>query len=357
MIWQQLLGHHDQVALLRGSIARGRLGQAYLLAGPPGIGKKRFALLLAQSLLCDHCSDSDLDACGVCSACSQVQAGSHPDLIVAELPEGKRALPLELFLGSPERRGKEGLCYELSLRPMSASRKVAIIDDADTLNQESGNALLKTLEEPPPHSLMLLVASSPDVVLPTIRSRCQVLRFHPLAEAEVETLLLREQITDDAEAAKEAALLSDGSLQTAAQLLDPELRHLRQTLYNLLATQPLPAARLARQMVDSLQELGTEAAVQRLHAGWLIRFCLEFYRRALLCLSTGPEAAEGFPQVLAFCRGLSSANPDHSEYVGDLLERVMQAEQQINRNATVALCLESLFEDLEQRGRRQASRA
>src|SRR5579872_3481901 len=160
MSWETLLGHTREIEKLRHSAASGRLAHAYAFTGPAGIGKKRFALELARCLLCDNHTDAELEACGTCASCQQVAAGTHPDLLAVSLPEGKSELPIRLFIGEKEMRGKEGLCHDLSLKPMSARRRVALIDDAEWMSDEAANPLLKTLEEPPPHSVLILIATS-----------------------------------------------------------------------------------------------------------------------------------------------------------------------------------------------------
>ncbi|MEZ6064931.1 MAG: ATP-binding protein [Planctomycetaceae bacterium] len=150
MSWDDIRGHDTQLAMFRRAIARGRVAHAYLFLGPPGVGKRLIAHRIAQCLFCQTHADSELRACGICSACKQVKSGTHSDLMSIGLPPGKRELPISLLLGEPDRRGREGLLHDLSLRPMSADRRIAIIDDADRMNDESANALLKTLEEPPP---------------------------------------------------------------------------------------------------------------------------------------------------------------------------------------------------------------
>jgi len=245
MAWTTLLGHTREITRLRQSAAGDRLAHAYAFVGPSGIGKRRFAFELAQCLLCDRRRDADLDACGECSSCLQVTARTHPDLLTVELPEGKSELPLKLFIGEKETRGKEGLCHDLSLKPMSSRRRVAIIDAAESMHEEASNALLKTLEEPPPNSILILISAGVDHLLPTILSRCQMLSFQPLAPAEVSQLLIREGLATDPGEAAQVARLCDGSLETARQLLNPELRALRDELHKLLAANPFRSVQIA----------------------------------------------------------------------------------------------------------------
>ena len=112
MIWESLKGHRRTVDLFRRAMRRQRGAHAYLLIGPEGVGKRRFATGLAQCLFCERTSDAELEACGECAACRQVQAGTHPDLLAVSCPEGKRELPISLMIGDRDKRGKEGLCHE-----------------------------------------------------------------------------------------------------------------------------------------------------------------------------------------------------------------------------------------------------
>jgi DNA polymerase III subunit delta' len=352
MPWHELLGHADAIEQLRGAAARGRLAHTLLFTGPAGIGKKRFALLFAECLFCDRHSEEELLACGECSGCKQVRARSHPDLIVVERKTGKSSLLIEQFVGDSEHRGQEGLCHELALRAMSGRRKIAIIDEAELLGIESANALLKTLEEPPERSIIILLAVSPDLLLPTIRSRCQVVRFAPLSDDQVRELLTREELCDNPQDAAEIAGLCEGSLETARQLLDPQLRAQRGTLYNLLAARPFNSVQTTHGVLEGVQQAGTESFEQRQYAGWIIRFCSEFYRRALYALSSGNGAACVIPQVQQFAAHLNPDEPSDIDRVTDLLDRCLEADRQIDMNASIPLCLESLFDDL---GRLQRS--
>ena len=189
------------------------------------------ARTLAMSLLCERFPEKALDACGECASCRMMQAGTHPDFLSVACPEGKSELPIELLVGSLDNRGKEGLCHDLSLRPMTGRRRVAVIDDADRMSNESANALLKTLEEPPGYAIIVLIAADSSKIIPTIRSRCQAVRFRPLETSHIARLVSDLGWAEDPEEAQAAAALSGGSLAVAQQLLNPELRSLRAALF------------------------------------------------------------------------------------------------------------------------------
>ena len=346
MIWDSIRGHGERVEWFRRTLRRGRLSHAYVFAGPDGIGKRLFARTLAQCLFCQRHTNAELLACGECSACKQVLAGSHPDLHEVGRLKGKSELTIEVFLGPIENRLREGLCYDLSRLPMNADRKIAIIDDASAMNTESANAFLKTLEEPQPHALIVLIADNLEALLPTIRSRCQTVRFDPLPSRDVAELLVQldlERIPDPVEAAA-LAELSGGSLAVATQLLDPGLRELRDALYQQLAGE-FDSVVLAEKLNSGIEAIGGDATKQRGNARWLIRFGLEFFRTAALHLSDQPEGTV-IPAAMSFARRFDARSPEDFEFVMSLFERMAETEHHIESNVSVPRCVEILCEDL-----------
>lgn len=337
-LWEQLQGHAEQRELFRRSLQRDRLSHAYVLSGPAGIGKRQFARLLAKSLFCRERTPEQLDACGTCRACRGFEAGTWPDFIEITRPEGKSQIPIDLLIGSAEKRGREGLCYELSMAPQTSLRRIAIIDDAQYLNAEGANALLKTLEEPPANALIILIVNNPDALLPTIRSRCQVVRFFPLAEYQLADILEREGLAESAAAAAEIAGMSEGSLATARQLLNPELRKLKdaiqEQMQRLEKLQPLV---LARQLAEELDRISSGGEEQRQNAQWLLRFVADFLRLRMHLLAQG-DFSDPLTQRFGVRCGMDLLAP--------LLARLVRASHQIEGNSPVRLVLEALFDDL-----------
>jgi DNA polymerase-3 subunit delta' len=177
MRFADVVGHARPIALLRRALATDRLAHALLFAGPEGIGKRLVADALAAAVVCET---KGTDVCGACPGCRQLAAGTHPDVLVVSLPQGKREVPIERV---------RDLNQFLRLQPLRAARKAAIIDDAHLLSLAAQNALLKGLEEPPLGALMILIAHNADALLPTVRSRCQRLLFAPLSSEEVDQVL------------------------------------------------------------------------------------------------------------------------------------------------------------------------
>ncbi|MEX0820084.1 MAG: DNA polymerase III subunit, partial [Pirellulaceae bacterium] len=278
MSWQGIEGHDDNVERFRRILACGRLASTFLFVGPPGIGKRTFAMKLAQSLLCEVAADAELNPCGKCPACQQVAAGTHPDLDLISKPADKSFIPVEFFIGDRDHRMQDGLCHNISLKPYLGGRKIAIIDDADYLNQEGANCLLKTLEEPPPKSVIILIGSSEQSQLPTIRSRCQIVRFRRLGQEVVASLLLSLGGVETDVEARRVAALSEGSLWRAKQFCDPQLSDFRGEFLAKLSQLPDQAVSLAADIGLFVDAAGKDAPVRRERLKLVIMIAVDYYR-------------------------------------------------------------------------------
>ena len=201
MPFRDITGHRRLVGLLARSIREQTLPPSLIFAGPSGVGKRAAAIATAQALNC--ATPKDGDACGRCAACTRIARGVHPDVLVIE-PGDSGTIKIDQVRDIVERVG---------YRPFEGRRRVVIIDQADALVPAAQNALLKTLEEPPSASVFILVTSAPDVLLPTVRSRCPRLQFRPLDPAEVAAALVKMGRTE-AEA-RTIAATADGSLGAA----------------------------------------------------------------------------------------------------------------------------------------------
>lgn len=292
MSWQGVQGHDNVVAWFRTALERGTLASTFMFVGPPGIGKRTFALQLARTLLCSRVAVDKMAPCGQCSSCVQMNSGTHPDVLLVSKPADRATIPLSLLIGRDDHRMQEGLCHDIGLKPFQGDRKIAIIDDADYLNVEGANALLKTLEEPPPRSVIILISSSAESQLPTIRSRSQIIRFRPPSNETVAELLLAQGIVAGPEEAQRLAASSDGSLAQAAELNDPELWAMRSRLFAELAKPRLDSVSLAAALIDFINEAGTAAPPRRTRARQMIGFAVEFYRLALRTQSGGEIDAD-----------------------------------------------------------------
>ncbi len=211
-MWR-VIGHEWAVELLQRSLTNGRVAHAYLLAGPPQIGKTTLALNFAQALNCT----GEEKPCGECLSCRKIAHGTHPDVQVIEGEEGT------IKIGQIR-----ALQREVSLSPLEGRWKVYIIRQMEQATAEASNCLLKTLEEPPAHVVLILTASNTQALPPTIVSRCEVLNLRPLPIEEVQRAL-RERWKVEGERARLLARLSGGRLGWAvAASSDDELLRRRE---------------------------------------------------------------------------------------------------------------------------------
>ncbi|HTQ39623.1 MAG TPA: DNA polymerase III subunit delta' [Pirellulales bacterium] len=345
MPWLKLEGHDDVVARFRNALAQGRLASTFLFVGPEGIGKRSFALRLAQSLLCETRDEKLLDPCGQCPACVQVLAGTHPDFLFVARPPGKSFIPLGLLKGDePDYPISHSLLFNLALRPFRGRRKVAVIDDADYLNLEGANCLLKTLEEPPPHSVLILIGASADRQLPTIRSRAQIVRFRPLAEPLVAKLLMEQHLLSDSAQAEHLAAFSGGSLSRAVELSDPQLWTFRGALLSNLAQSPLHSITMAQTLLKFVDEAGKEAPPRRARLRLAIGFVAEFFRQLVRGL-TGLAIEGDVELTAAVSRAVQSAAWD-IETAAEAAQRSLEALTHVDRNANQHTLVEAWLDDL-----------
>lgn len=278
MDWKSLLGHDRQRIWFQNAVGNQRLASTFLFVGPNAIGKRTFAKLLAQTLLCTSSNPSDFQPCGRCETCVQIHAGTHPDLIeIAKRPD-KTALSIDQFIGDDEHRMREGLCYEIRMKPYSNRRKIAIIDDADTIGDEGANSLLKTLEEPPPGAVIILISTSLQRQLPTIRSRCQVVRFQPLSPDHLATLALRIQLVSDPDQADKIAKHAHGSLAEFSVYADGALRDFQQEMKTQLTYRPMDFVKFAKAVQGNMESVGTESQPRRERLKLLIDFAQQHFR-------------------------------------------------------------------------------
>lgn len=244
MIFEDVRGQDHAIGILRRALGRGRLAHAWIFAGPGGVGKRSTARALTSALLCRQAPG---EGCGSCEDCHLVATGAHPDLVVEDLARAREDRSTATRVSIEQIRRARS---QLAMHAVRGKRKVGLVDQAELLTIDAQNALLKTLEEPPGETTLVLICTSPDALLSTIRSRCQCLRFAPLETPLVEELLKAEGV--EPPTAATAAALADGSLDRARSLTDEEglawAEELR-TRLDAIARTPVP------QLLDLAAEL------------------------------------------------------------------------------------------------------
>ncbi len=223
MGFERIRDQEIPIRLLRHVLRRGRIPSGLLFWGPDGVGKHTTAMEMAKAVNCRH---SDEDACDTCLSCRKVDSGNHPDVRVVIPRKKSRNIDVDAV---------DSLNEMAALRPYEGDWRVFIVQDAERMNLPAQNHFLKTLEEPPGRSMFILLTEFPRMLLPTIRSRCQMVRFRPLNPATVTELLL-DRRSIPMEQARSIATLSQGQMSRALDLLDSEKRDIVFSMVEQLAS-------------------------------------------------------------------------------------------------------------------------
>lgn len=217
-----VIGHARILDVLTKAVSAGRVPQALLFAGPPGIGKFSAALALAQAVNCPNARGGV--ACEACPTCDRIGRGQFSDVIVIDKGD-YASISIKVV--------REKILALIGYRPFEGRKRVFIIDGADDLTWEAQDSLLKTLEEPPPAAILILIATSPDALKATVLSRCRRLRFGPLSDAEV-ARVLTERMSMDAASARSRAAIAGGSVGQALAIDGGSLEEDRELAMALL---------------------------------------------------------------------------------------------------------------------------
>lgn len=354
--------------LIQRAIAGDRLAAALLFAGPDGVGRERLARRLAALLLCDArversglgidglegWSGPVADACQACDACRACAAGVHPDLHLVDRELVKQH-------PDPVVRKRRGSIFSVEVvrafvvdvagnKPVLGRAKVFVLRDVQRMNESAQNALLKTLEEPPPRTYLMLMTSAPGSVLATIRSRCQIVPFDPLPEEFVVGRLRAAVPTVTADQAALCAEYAGGSLGIAHRFVEDDLPRYDAILGELvrgLPTADLSAA--AKCMIDNARKLGerhsavededaTEVESQRRGLSCLFGLMAMRFRRALRASWCAERGAADAPTWVAI-----EAPTMHPRAAGDAIRALAAAEWQLQMNVNVPLCVDALL--------------
>ena len=329
MSFDNVLGHEHAKELMRATLARGRLGHAYLFCGPDGVGKTLFALELAKRLFCR--SDGERP-CGDCPDCRMVDHGGHPDLFLIEAEKNSRFIKIK--------QARE-LRRTLRLMPVQSNVRVAIMREAERMKQEAANALLKTLEEPAPFAHLILITSRPRALPSTVRSRCQEVRFGPLSADQVRQILSALPEFDEDEV-RLAARLAHGAPGRAIQVIESGCLEIYEgVLDNLLALPEGDFFALSDAILDWAHSVSSRLEPQRRRVRELLRLFACAYRDVLLL-----QLKEPTENLLQPVRSQGPAHLAERLAVSCLLRiqaLLWEARRQIDANAAINLVLENLF--------------
>ena len=318
--WGSILGQERTVAALRRAVREERPNHAYLLLGAAGSGKLQLAEVFAQALVCE--SGPSARPCGECNGCRKVAAGTHPD-VWCEEPSGKSDSITADQITELQRR--------LSFRRAEGRARVIIIDRAGSMNSQAQNRLLKTLEEPPPETVLVLCAAQPGQLLITVRSRCQKVRLGAVPATKIEQWLVHNQGVDPTTAAV-AAASARGLPGRALELTDSERAEERQQLL----AQITAAVGGRREAID---ELCRGIDRDRKGCSELLTVLQELLRDAMM----DRAGAQASPLYLGHRIGAGLLKPLSAGQFADRIARVERTRGMLHRNVSPAALLEDLL--------------
>jgi DNA polymerase-3 subunit delta' len=268
MSFASIKGHERPITILERALANNTLAHAYLFSGDEGIGKKLTALALASAVNCPNRGPEG--GCGACPSCRKTASGGHPDVHLL-VPDGEE-IKIDQIRQIQE---------ELALKPYEGAKKTLIVDFAESMNQSSSNAFLKTLEEPPGDALIILITSMPQSLLPTIRSRCQEIRFQPLPRGTLAQVLMNERGLLEGDAWFLAAL-ARGSISRGLAMDVVQEKAEREQFLSLWND-------ISRMRTSEVLDLAERYAKDRERFDRLLEIGVESIRDALVYRETGEE--------------------------------------------------------------------
>ncbi len=323
MGFDDVLGHERQCARLKAAVVGDRVHHAYLITGIPGIGRRTIARIFARAL---NCARQDGDACESCASCRKTLAGVHPDVLVVADDDAIPMIKVDAV--------RIQIIHFVGLKVMEGRYRVVIVPGVERMNLNAANALLKTLEEPPPRTVFILTTANANILLPTIRSRCQKIVLTPLPAALIADYLVT-RVGMDPGRAMEVARISGGSPGRALSLNGDEIR---------LRTEFLGAVMdVARDGVPNLPDLveavlGSKGTRQDMLA--MLDVLASFLRDAAM-VSTAPSAPLLNPDLRDMLLELAARMT--FEDIVELMALTNELKDAVRLNLGLHVILERLF--------------
>lgn len=338
MRFSDIYAQNAAVKVLKSSIARGQVAHAYLFGGPKNSGKTSAALAFASAINCMQ-PKADGDSCGACLSCIRIDQENHPDVFVIR-PDGNQTRIDQMH----------EMIKNLNYAPLSGKYKVMIIEQADTLNASSENSILKILEEPPDYAILVLISSNPNSLLPTIRSRCRMVKFRNASTKEIEDYLnANTQLGEDDK--RIIAACSQGLVGRAVTIVSrPDFAEERNRALQLLKkwvsapdVYSIALAEGVREIANPKKgDIDIRSRIQRLND--ILDYILSWYADLLALNVQGPEAPianQDFVEDLRYHSSIYS-----NDRICTAIREIMNAQRYLEGNITPQLVLESLFFDI-----------
>lgn len=339
MSFKNILGQEHVIQNLQKVLKKGCLPHSYIFLGMQGVGKTFTAKELAKSL---NCKESDTDSCGKCVNCKRISIGTSPDVHWISLESDKK------FIGINDIKE---LQYASSLKPVESNYKIFIIQNADRLSEEASNCLLKTLEEPPLSTLIILITNSLDFLLETIVSRCQIIKFLNLPKDTIKTFL-RTNYSIDEGALEWYTHVSNGSIGEAVKLMNANLFNKNETLINdLFNLKVRDNFKISKEIQDGIANEEKSFEEKRSYLKTILNLILNYYRDLLLYKTGVVEKSYYFNSKHEDLIKAQS-NLISIETIIKIIDHIFVAFDNLESNANTNLLLENLLTRLAVTSRR-----
>ncbi len=317
-----IVGHEDILTHLKNAIRTDKVSHAYVFGGKKGSGKRLIASLFAMTL---QCEEHGTEPCQQCPSCKKFLSGNHPDIFYIRHSKANS-------IGVDDVR--EQLVNDISIRPYESRYKIYIIEEADKLTVQAQNAILKTVEEPPSYGIVLLLADNPDLLLPTILSRCMVLNLKPLPREKVKQYLM-EQLHKPDYQADILASFAQGNIGTAKRLAESsEFLSLIETAIQLVKR----AGRM--NIVDLVETIKAFSGDRQSVYDYLDVFTM-WFRDVLMFKAT--REIDGLIFKEEYNAVAERAAASSYEGIEKILEAIRQADRRLHANVNFELTMELLF--------------
>ncbi len=325
--FEDLIGQEEAISHIKNAILMDRTSHAYIISGPEGAGKKSLAHLFAAALQCEA---GGIEPCGKCHSCTQMDTDSQPDVITL--------VPKKTGLVSVDDI-REQIVSDISIKPYSSSHKIYIVNDAQTMNEQAQNALLKTLEEPPEYGIIFLLATGEDAFLPTIRSRCVSLKLKPVSDEDIKKYLMEKHGVPE-DKADVCAAFAQGAIGKALLLANSEdFAQIRSLVIELMKRmEDIDSYEMSMAINEAKKYNITEMEYLDMVAVW--------FRDVLRFKATQDANAVIFRDATMDI--MRQAN--HSSYSGieEILEGIKKAGMRLRANVSYELTMELLLETIKE---------
>lgn len=321
-VFADIIGQKPIKEHLKKSLQTGKISHAYIFYGEKGSGKKAMANIYARALQCEKHGD---EPCNACTSCKQARGMNQPDIIYVQHEKPK-------IISVDEIRSQVN--RDIAIKPYSSRRKVYIIDEAEKMNPEAQNALLKTLEEPPSYATILLLTSNLEALLQTIRSRCVTLTFQPVLDVEIQRYLMKEIQVPDYKASICAAF-ARGNIGRAKELAaSAEFEALKDDTIKFMQT-------ISEKSISDLAAFAKEKADKDADTEGFLELMQMWYRDVLLYKSTGNSQSLIFKDDLNSVKRMALKST--YEGLNRVLEGIEEAKMRLLGYVNPELTLEWLL--------------